>query len=284
MSVNTITPVALPIDTSEFDFVVDLLRQAGKKAVEMREDVEISTKSSPEDLVTCADKALSEMIVEGLTKRFPKDLVLSEEAPWVEMSKKDHKARVRRWFIDPIDGTKHYVKNDGRYSVMVGLEEKGKLVFGAFYLPFYDILYYGGPEIGAFKMTNGRSEAIKDFAPLEPGAKIRALVSKNDLAANPWVANIPNIEIVTASSIGLDIHELFCGEADVFVHIRPTLKVWDTAAPGAVALGARMDVGTELADFIPFDIKSPKHEPCIVMGRPGALRWWRKAWTFCNEE
>lgn len=274
MSLGTMSQTLSPVINQDYEHVCALLKEAGKVAVSMRDNVEITTKSSPEDLVTCADKALSEMLIDGLTKRFPHDLVLSEEAPWTE-----GRPGVRRWFIDPIDGTKHYVKNTGRYSVMVGLEENGKLVFGAFYLPFFDVAYFGGPGMGAYKVTGNKVENLKPFAPLKVGQKVRALISKNDLSANLWAKDIPGIEIIEASSIGLDIHEVLSGEADVFVHIRPTLKVWDTAGPAAVALGLGLEAGTELTDHIPFALETPKHEPCIVVGRPGALAWWREAFA-----
>ncbi len=65
----------------------------------------------------------------------------------------------------------------------------------------------------------------------------------------------------------------------MFVHIRPTLKVWDTAAPSAVALGCGLEVGTEHGPSISFNGDGPEHKPTIVIGRAGAVEWWQKAFA-----
>lgn len=274
-------PVSLPnsplLSFDDMRFVLALCLEAGKIAIAMRAGVDISTKFNAEDLVTTADKALSELIMKRLAERFPEDLVLSEEAPWLAAN--DGR---RRWIIDPIDGTKFYVDGSGKYAIMVGLIVDGREAFGALAIPARDVAFMGGPGLGAFVY---REEALTPLAgavsaldsDYQLGARpLRLMVSKNDLTANPWLKELPGVELVTASSIGFDVYELHLRLADLFVHIRPTLGYWDTAASGAVAQAMGFEVGSEKADFLSYGYESPTHLPHVVIGKPGALKVWRR--------
>lgn len=272
-AMDVITPI---LSADEMQFILDLCIEAGNTAVEMRSSADITTKSHAEDLVTSADKALSDLLITRLQARFPEDTVLSEEAPW--QSQNDGK---RRWIIDPIDGTKYYVDGTGKYCVMVGLIIDGREAFGCLYIPQHKVGFYGGPTIGAYAYQDGSTKRLEQAAlaesPLQkPGAKLRILVSKNDLKANPWLEQLDDVALVTASSLGFDLYELHMDLADLFVHIRPTLGYWDTAAPGAVAQGMGLEVGTEEQDFLSYGYESPRHSPHVVIGKTGALQAWRR--------
>ncbi len=287
-TVTSQIPIPADFSLTEADilFVLDLAVRAGDIAVAMRASATVEEKTSATDLVTSADKALSELIVKELSARFPDDVVLSEEAPW--HSSNDGK---RRWIVDPIDGTKYYVDGSGKYCVMIGLEQAGRELFGCFYMPAYKQALLGGPGLGSYRYVADpqslTSQSLTKIAPLPSlasGSKVRLLISKNDLAANPWVNQLEDVEIVVASSIGIDVYELLVDKADVFVHIRPTLGYWDTAAPGPVSQGLGMDVGTEVDDFISYGYEHSKHLPNIIIGKKGSLSWWRQHWSKRPEE
>lgn len=294
-------PADFALTEADIHFVLNLAVRAGTIAVAMRTGATVEQKTSATDLVTSADKALSELIVKELSERFPNDVVLSEEAPW--HSSNDGK---RRWIVDPIDGTKYYVDGTGKYCVMIGLEQGGRELFGCFYMPAYKQALLGGPGLGTYRYVaeaelvsagaataaapgeTAAGAALSDpltvskvvpLAALSPDGKVRLLISKNDLAANPWVSQLPDVEIVVASSIGIDVYELLIDKADVFVHIRPTLGYWDTAAPGPVSQGLGLDVGTELNDFISYGYEHSQHLPNIIIGKKGSLTWWRQHWS-----
>jgi 3'-phosphoadenosine 5'-phosphosulfate (PAPS) 3'-phosphatase len=274
-------PADFALTEADIQFVLDLAVRAGAIAVAMRASVTVEEKTSATDLVTSADKALSELIVKELSARFPNDVVLSEEAPW--HSSNDGK---RRWIVDPIDGTKYYVDGTGKYCVMIGLEQAGRELFGCFYMPAYKQALLGGPGLGSYRYV-AEPQSLTKVTPLPSlasGSKVRLLISKNDLAANPWVSQLDDVEIVVASSIGIDVYELLVDKADVFVHIRPTLGYWDTAAPGPVSQGLGLDVGTEVDDFISYGYEHSKHLPNIVIGKKGSLSWWRQHWSKRPEE
>lgn len=255
--------------------ILKLVDKCGSTAVDMRDNVKVEAKTGPEDLVTCADNTLSELILSRLAELFPDCDLRSEEGNW------DPSAAGRRWWlIDPIDGTKEYVKRTGLWSVMMGLIDDDAPVFGCIHIPDRKITYFGGQTGGAWRWNAGETPRAVEASPtLDRSQPIRLLVSKNDLAANLWVKDIPGIELQVASSIGLDLSEVIEGRSDVFVHIRPTLKVWDTAAPSAVALGCGLEVGTEHGPSISFAGSDPAHKPCMVIGRKGAVDWWRSVFA-----
>lgn len=264
----------LPFSFDKLQRLVDMLLLAGKTALDMRAEVDINTKSGPEDLVTCADKKLSEILMAGIAVEFPEDHIISEEHPFEESNSRSK----RRWFIDPIDGTKHYVNETGRWSVMAGLvQDDNSPVFGIFYIPAFNILYLGGPSMGSWRYQPGAEEAERFLVPaLVNDKKVRTLISKNDLAKNTWAKSVPGIEIETASSIGLDVHEVLSQSVETFVHIRPTLKTWDTAAPAAVALGAGLEVGSEVGPGLDYPHDHASHENHVLVGRKGSLSWWQR--------
>jgi myo-inositol-1(or 4)-monophosphatase len=259
----------------DIDFLIKLCFDAGEIAVAMRAGITVETKTSADDLVTSADKALSTLIVGKLSERFPEDVVLSEEAPW-----EGNETTRRRWLIDPIDGTKYYVDGSGNWCVMVGLVEDGREVFGCVYLPRWGVVLAGGPAYGeayCFDKATGNTTRLAALSAFDEGESKnqRLLVSNNDLKAHPWVKDLAGVQISQGTSIGVDVYMLWAGQADVFVHIRPTLKYWDTAAPGAVAQALGMDVGSEVSDHLVYTYASPTHEPQVVIGRKGALAWWK---------
>mgnify|MGYP003386342257 CR=1 FL=1 len=269
----------LPFSFESLARLIKMVLEAGKTAVEMRAQVDISTKTGPEDLVTSADKKLSEILMGGLQKEFPHDHVLSEVHPWEEMSTSE-----RRWFIDPIDGTKHYVAETGLWSVMAGLVDGNEPIFGIFYIPAKKLLYFGGPACGSWCWNVDGVATKLNLAPIANARSVSAMLSKNDVNKNLWCQQISGISIQTASSIGLDVHEVLQSNVDAFVHIRPTLKTWDTAAPAAVALGAGLEIGTEDTYGFTYPYDNPAHNYCTVIGRKGTVSWWQKGFMNCNPQ
>ena len=138
------------LSKADIDYVSDLTQEAGALAASMREGVFIEEKTGPDDKVTAADFTLSKLLVTNLHKRFPNDKIVSEED-----DAKDGFTN-RLWLIDPIDGTDNYIRNDGQWSVMVGLLIDLKPVFGWVMAPANMTLYFGGPH-----MVRGKSRSAR---------------------------------------------------------------------------------------------------------------------------
>jgi histidinol-phosphatase len=113
-----------------------LARQAGDFALQYRKgEIEIENKSD-ESPVTVADKEGEKVIVAGLVAAFPADGLLGEEGAVKESS------NGRKWIIDPIDGTRDFIRNTRAWSVLIGLEENGACVAGVAYFPATAEMYY----------------------------------------------------------------------------------------------------------------------------------------------
>jgi 3'-phosphoadenosine 5'-phosphosulfate (PAPS) 3'-phosphatase len=276
------TVLFAPLDESDIAFVVRLCMQAGTLAQEMRDTATIETKSHAQDFVTSADWALSRLIVDGLSARFPEHVVLSEEEPW-DATVTDKP----RWMVDPIDGTKYYIDGSGNYSIMVGLVKDNRPVFGCFYIPAKKQALVGGPGMGAaiFRDCDGTLTRVDvDLPSGIQSSTLRAVMSKNELKIWPCLADLPDLQIVECTSIGLDIVELVEGRADIFVKLRPVLKYWDTAATVAVAFGLGMEAGTEVLDAISYSFASPVHDHHVLIGRKDLLARWREIFSKIGRE
>ena len=129
---------------------------AGKIIMEVYEtDFEVDYKED-ESPLTMADRRANDCIVKGLMEQFPDYAVLSEEM-------KDDKARRQKdycFIVDPLDGTKEFVKRNGQFTVNIALVYKQNPVVGVIYVPVTGDLYFASAGEGAFKQdgATGRSQ------------------------------------------------------------------------------------------------------------------------------
>lgn len=263
--------------------VLNLACQAGRLAMEMRDDISIEEKTGPRDLVTSADLALSDLIVKTLRQDYPDAGIVSEEDPDIRSDKE------LVWVIDPIDGTQNYILQDGQYSVMIGLLQNLKPVFGCVFEPEHNNLYYGGPDMGAWKIKTDTQDKIslqasKDtdvFNQDQSLSKTRLMMGHRDRKKHPWVEDLDYVNFVQFGSIGLKVARILENRADIFVHLAGKLKVWDTAAPSAIAIAAGLEVGTMNEDILSFPLPEVFHRHPVIIGKKGSLDWCRK--TILNE-
>ncbi|MDZ4834895.1 MAG: inositol monophosphatase family protein [Candidatus Melainabacteria bacterium] len=256
----------------EISFFLELIERAGQLTLTMRETVDIQEKTGPMDRVTSADLELSRILVEQISNKYPHDIVVSEEDS--ELAEVPMSGRV--WMIDPIDGTDNYIKNDGQYSVMIGLLMDAKPVFGFVYAPAESASWFGGPEYGAWKKKDG--EAAVQYEPLKelnPNDEMRLMMGFRDRKGHPWIETLPNVQLIKTGSIGVKVARILDNRADIFVHMSGKLKTWDTAGPAAIALANGLDVGTMDLDELKFEFPSVLHETSVVIGRKGTLEWCR---------
>ncbi len=131
-----------------------IARKAGDLALEIREgNIGIESKSD-ESPVTIADKACEALIARELSEAFPGDGQMGEEGASRES------ANGRRWIIDPIDGTRDFIRGTGAWSVLIGLEENGIVVAGFAYFPTTGTLYSAALGEGAWRERGGKTERI----------------------------------------------------------------------------------------------------------------------------
>lgn len=224
-----------PTDPSGvLDLVCDLARRAGAAAMGHYGTAEGRTKEGGGP-VTAADHAANRVILRGLGEAFPGAAVLSEES-------RDDRSRLgadRVWIVDPLDGTREFLAENGEFSVMIGLAEAGEAVLGVVYRPDGDVLWAGARGGGAWVERGGRRAVLapRDVGPAAtaPGA-LRMVGSRSH--GDPLITRIAGAlgvdRVRPTGSVGLKCALVAEGESDVYVHPVPWLKEWDTCAPEAI--------------------------------------------------
>ncbi len=217
-----------------FDLATDLAVRAGRAIVELRDEAVASatTKSSPTDPVTEADRAAEAIVLDGIVAARPDDAILGEEG--ADRAGSSGLA----WHIDPIDGTTNYVYGLPAYGVSVGVGDDRGMLCGAVYNPVSDELF--AATAGAGATLNGD--------PIDVGPPVdlaRALVAtgfgyqadrRRDQAA-VLAGLLPDIrDIRRLGSAALDLCAVACGRVDAYYELG--LNVWDFAAGWLIAAEA----------------------------------------------
>jgi 3'(2'), 5'-bisphosphate nucleotidase len=228
----------------ELDVAIDLARSAGRVLLEYYDtppNVEWKEASEP---VTAADKAANALIVERLAIVFPDDGLLAEETP-------DTSGRLRHdrlWVVDPMDGTKEFIKRNGEFSVMIGLAIDGRATLGVVYQPTRDKLYYGLVGDGAFLVEAGGAPEPLAVSEHADCSQMCVAVSRSHRSSRiDAVRDALGItREVQSGSVGLKVGLICERRCDLYIHPSPQTKQWDACAPEAilVAAGGRM---TDLA-------------------------------------
>ena len=217
--------------------VLHSVQLAGEKILEVYHSddpgVEIKSDNSP---LTKADKMAHEVLIEQLTT-LKCGSVLSEEdsdIPWDE-----RKAWKQYWLIDPLDGTKEFIKRNGEFTVNVAYVEHGVPTLGVVYAPVKSLWYYGSKGGGAFKKSgNAEPLPISPAALPKEGARWRVVGSRSHSSEdfNDFMANFSNADLVSMGS-SLKLCMIADGSADLYPRLIPTCE-WDTAAAQAVVEAA----------------------------------------------
>ena len=180
--------------------------------------------------VTIADKAAEKILIDTLIECFPKVPIVSEENP------KSHNLKAPKEFflVDPLDGTKEFLKFDGKgsFTVNVALIRNGIPVLGIVYAPALDRLFYGTQANGSFEENKNQIEKIEIRKLIKNSIVAVASTSHRDDETNNWLAQNNVSETVSIGS-SLKFCLVACGEADVYPRFGPTME-WDTAAGDAV--------------------------------------------------
>ncbi|HJS50369.1 MAG TPA: 3'(2'),5'-bisphosphate nucleotidase CysQ [Pyrinomonadaceae bacterium] len=212
--------------------------------------------------VTAADKEASRIIVEGLSAAFPDDAVLSEEE--VDNAEK-RLSRKRVWIVDPIDGTAGFVKKDGDFAVQIGLAENGEAVLGVVLLPIHRTVYYAVKGEGAFAEVDDSKKRLQAsdltlfeemtlaFSRNHPSKGITAIISDFRFG-----------NAVQRGSIGLKVGLIAEQQADLYIHLSPRTKLWDTCAPQVILEEAGGRLTDLFGDAYRYDVSDVQNHGGIV--------------------
>ena len=218
-------------------FLKNLVRKAGGSimnvfiSVDFGAETEINNSPS-----TIAKKASYKTIVPSLMEKFPFIPVISEEDHSILFDQRKNSELF--WLIDPLNGTKEFIKREKDFTVNIALIQKGIPIWGVVYAPARDWLYYGGSLERSIKEVRGEPLRTLPFEELKSKNTIVAVHSKSQSNSEEDIVH-KNYGVTNTFSMGSNLK--FClvaeGIADLYYCVQPTWE-WTTAAVHAVLLGA----------------------------------------------
>ncbi|MEL6274688.1 MAG: 3'(2'),5'-bisphosphate nucleotidase CysQ [Bacteroidota bacterium] len=204
-----------------------IARAAGAEilAVYNTEDFGVEFKADDSPL-TRADKAANVVIVTGLESLPTSFPIVSEESK--EIPYAERKTYKRFWLVDPLDGTKEFIKRNGEFTVNIALVENDRPVLGVVYVPVADELYFAVNGLGAFQESKNHPIKANSFSLSDPGLRVVASRSHLNEATQAFMDQL-NQPVIVSRGSSLKIIELAKGEADLYPRLAPTME-WDTGA------------------------------------------------------
>lgn len=219
----------------ELRVALELAREAGAAILEHYEGpLKIEQKAGADDRepVTQADRLANEIIVARLGREFPEDGILAEES--VDTIRRLDRSRV--WMVDPLDGTTGFIDGNGDFAVQIGLAENGESILGVVYQPLSGVLYRavrgGGtwverPEVEPEKVQVSEHNEISQM-------RLAASRSHRSPRMDQVVKAFGIREEIRRGSVGIKIGLIVERQCDLYVHLSPRTKQWDTCAPEVI--------------------------------------------------
>jgi len=210
--------------------IVTIAKEAGKAIMQVyKQDFEVEYKQDSSPL-TLADKKANDIIEDGLNQLSVNLPILSEEGNNIPYEDRKHWEYF--WLVDPLDGTKEFVKKNDEFTVNIALIHKDTPVLGVVYAPALDVCYWAKQNDGAFK--DGQKLPLKTESQRNT-YKIVASRSHMSDETQTFIDAIDTDKEKEIISIGssLKICLVAEGEADIYPRLGPTME-WDTGAAHAV--------------------------------------------------
>lgn len=248
----------IPLDKASLDAVWRIALEAAEVIMAVyQRSISVSLKED-QSPVTDADTRANAVIVEALERLTPAIPVLSEESvecfhgPAIEST---------YWLVDPLDGTREFIKRNGEFTVNIALVHRGSPVLGVVVAPALAVSYLAARGLGAFKAEGEGSWRFVRCAAFDPFSPYRVLGSRShkDPRLGEWLAALGEYRF-TALGSSLKACWIAEGRAEVYPRFGPT-SLWDTAAAQVVveeAGGVVLDLaGAPLGYHTPRQVLNP---------------------------
>ena len=243
--------------------VRDLAIRAGEKIMSFyRNDAKITFKADASPL-TAADEASHNFLTKVLQRLLPQAAVISEESKGATESSPDQATFF--WLVDPLDGTKEFIKRTNEFTVNIALMKDLLPVLGVVHAPALNISYYGGRDFGAWRQVDG--EQPMPIRTRAAGGCGLSVVASKDHAGPLVSAMLEKLINPELRSMGSSLK--FClvaeGKADLYLRDLPTME-WDTAAAQSIveaAGGCVYSLTGEPLRYGKFGLKNP---PIMTVG------------------
>jgi 3'(2'), 5'-bisphosphate nucleotidase len=235
----------------ELTLAIDLAHKAGALVLGMQGSGLAVERKAGDEPVTAADRAASTIIVDALHAAYPADAILSEEAT-------DDRTRLtheRVWMIDPIDGTRDFIRGEDGYSVMIGLLIGTTPSLGVVYQPMGDRLYAAVRGQGSY-FTVGGERRVAHTSQIARSEDLRMVASKShrDEVITEVRRSLGITDELNVGSVGLKLGLIARGERDLYVNPKGKSKRWDTLGPQVIL----EEAGGKLTDArgLPIDYRA----------------------------
>jgi 3'(2'), 5'-bisphosphate nucleotidase len=215
-------------------FLAALAMKAGSAILEIYQGDFTVERKSDQSPLTEADTRSHEIIARGLEDEFPGIPILSEEGKNVPFDERRRWSRF--WLVDPLDGTKEFVKRNGEFTVNIALIEGRQPTLGVIHVPALEFLYVADIRAGCWEESSGGRRPLHVQPP--GGASIRVVMSRSHPAPGleDLLAGLPG-HVAVARGSALKFCAVAAGEADFYPRLGPTWE-WDTAAGQAIVTAA----------------------------------------------
>ena len=252
----------------EADVLAGLARLAGQAVLAVRRDGFRVTAKPDHSPLTTADIRSCRIILDGLAAAFPEVPVLCEETePASAAVRRDWQ---RLFVVDPLDGTKEFARGSDDFCVCIGLVEDGRPVFGVIHAPVTDTLYWGGPELGAWRRTGDGAPTPIRVVPPAPGQVVTVLasISHPDPRLTGYLDRLGADYRISALGSALKFCALASGGGHCYPRLNPTWE-WDTAAGHALLLGAGGSLTGPGGAPFPYNKPEPRNGPFLARAWTG---------------
>lgn len=250
------------------DSLIKIARDAGNAIMKIYADessFEIESKDDNSPL-TKADKASNQIICDGIEKLAVQYPIISEENKLVTYE--ERKDYTRYWLIDPLDGTKEFIKRNGEFTVNIALIENGRPIMGIVYAPVLQEMYWSITGEGAYLENGDGQKKLECNTFSKQDANLRVVCSRSHLneETQSFVDNLTTPELVAKGS-SLKFLILAKGEAELYPRIAPTME-WDTAAAHSILEEAGGSVlQYESADPLAYNKENLLNPYFVAMGK-----------------
>jgi len=244
--------------TELLEDVKKIALEAGAAIMAVYESDDFNVQQKGDDSpLTKADLAAHKVICDGLRALETQYPIISEESSDISWEQRKHWCRY--WLVDPLDGTKEFIKRNGEFTVNIALIEKGVPIMGVVYAPVLDAMYTGERDMGA--MLNDKPIKVAAKAP----ATLRVVGSRSHPSreTTDWLDSLGKPYEMVPMGSSLKICLVAEGEADIYPRLGPTCE-WDTAAAHAVLSAAGGDITTITGDPLLYNQKDDYLNPHFI--------------------
>ncbi len=260
------------IDTILLESVIGLTKRASVEILKFyNPDAVLSVQQKDDNTpLTAADLAAHNTIVDGLTQLTPDIPILSEEDAKIPFEQRQQWNKY--WLVDPLDGTREFIKRNGEFTINIALIENQLPIMGVIYTPVTGVCYYAMKNSGAFKLEEGgQAQTISVRKASLKKVHVGGSRSYLDNSLHNFLHNLANYELTKMGS-SLKSCLVAEGKLDIYPRLGPTSE-WDTAAAQCIVEEAGGFITTTDMKQLRYNTKDSLLNPHFFVFGDDSINW-----------